>query len=187
MEASIKKDINLLEKVQHRATKLVPGLEKLTYKERLELLGQTTLDERRLRGDMIEVFKILKGFYVLSSSNFFTLFSSGLRGHSLKLFKNQYSSNKGKSIKAFFPFAIWITFSDGITLNVKDVKRLSDVVQNEEPSITGFGFLYPLHTPLHTRPHEVFNKNKIKSSFHECVYLICNSNTGITLEVVGNK
>jgi len=44
---------------------------------------------------MIEVFKILKWFNVLSSS-FFTLSSSGLRGHSLKLFKNQYSSNIGK-------------------------------------------------------------------------------------------
>jgi len=45
---------------------------------------------------MIEVFKILKGFYVLSSSTFFTLPSSGLHKHSLKLFKNLYSSNIGK-------------------------------------------------------------------------------------------
>jgi len=45
---------------------------------------------------MIEVFKILKGFYVLPSSTFFTLSSSGLRGHTSKLLKNQYSSNIGK-------------------------------------------------------------------------------------------
>jgi len=45
---------------------------------------------------MIEAFKILNGFYVVSSSTFFTLSSSGLRSHSLKLFKNQYSSNIGK-------------------------------------------------------------------------------------------
>jgi len=82
--------------LQHRATTLVSGLEKLTYEERLDLLGLTTLEERRLRRDMIEVFKILKGFYVMSSSTFFTLSSSGLRRHSLKLFKNQYSSNIGK-------------------------------------------------------------------------------------------
>jgi len=96
MEASLKKEINLLEKVQHWATKLVSGLEKLTYEERLDLLGLTTLEERRLRGGMIEVFKILKGFYAVSSSTFLTLSSSGLLGHSLKLFKNQYCSNIGK-------------------------------------------------------------------------------------------
>jgi len=89
----LKKDINLLEKVQHWATKQVSGIEKLTYEERLDLLVIITLEERRVRGD---VFKILKWFCVLPSSTFFTLSSSGLRGHSLKLFKNQYSSNIGK-------------------------------------------------------------------------------------------
>jgi len=48
--ASLKKDINLL--MQHRATKLVSGLEKLTYEERLDLLGITTLEEKRLIGEI---------------------------------------------------------------------------------------------------------------------------------------
>ena len=52
----------MLKKVQHRATKLVFGVEKLTYEERLNRLGLTTLEDRRLRGDLIEVFKIIKGF-----------------------------------------------------------------------------------------------------------------------------
>ena len=83
----LKKDIILLAKVQHRATKLVFGLEKLTYEERLNRLGLTSLEDRRLRGDLIEVFKIIKGFYKVSSNTFITLSSSGLRGHSLKLYK----------------------------------------------------------------------------------------------------
>jgi len=70
MEASLKIYINLLEKVQHRATKLVSDLEKLTYEELLDLLGLTTLEERQLTGDIIELFKSLNGCSVLSSSTF---------------------------------------------------------------------------------------------------------------------
>jgi len=42
-----------LEKLQHQTTKLLSGLEKLTYEECLDSLGLTTLEERRLRGDMM--------------------------------------------------------------------------------------------------------------------------------------
>jgi len=47
-----------LEKIQMRATKLVLTVKHLTYKERLVQLKLPTLRYRRLRGDMIEVFKI---------------------------------------------------------------------------------------------------------------------------------
>ena len=55
----LRKDIDMLEKIQWRATKLIPGLRDLTYEERLEECGVTTLETRRLRGDQIEVFKII--------------------------------------------------------------------------------------------------------------------------------
>ena len=55
------KDINLLEQVQHRATKLVPSLKDEPYETRLKELGLTTLKERRERGDLIEVFKLMHG------------------------------------------------------------------------------------------------------------------------------
>jgi len=58
----LKKDIDKLEKVQARATRLVNGCKNLTYENRLNYTGLTTLSERRIRGDLIEVFKILKGF-----------------------------------------------------------------------------------------------------------------------------
>ena len=50
-----------LESVQRRVTRLTFDLKDLSYKERLESLGLTTLLERRMRGDLIETFKIMSG------------------------------------------------------------------------------------------------------------------------------
>jgi len=50
-----KRDIEAIEKVQKRATKLVISLKKLPYKERLSQLNLHTLKYRRLRGDTMEV------------------------------------------------------------------------------------------------------------------------------------
>jgi ribonucleases P/MRP protein subunit RPP40 len=57
----LKKDIELMEGVQKRATKLVPSVRKYSYEERLKFFNLTTLETRRIRGDLIEVFKIFKG------------------------------------------------------------------------------------------------------------------------------
>ena len=50
-----------MERVQRRATRLIPGLARLSYEERPKETGLYTLERRRLRGDMIEMFKIMKG------------------------------------------------------------------------------------------------------------------------------
>ena len=70
----LRKDIDMLEKIQRRATKLIPGLGDLRYEERLKECGQTTLETRRLRrgGDQIEVFKISNGYENIDSNLFFS-------------------------------------------------------------------------------------------------------------------
>ena len=53
---------DMLERVQRRATKMIPKLRNISYEMRLKECGLTTLETRRLRRDQIEVFKILNGY-----------------------------------------------------------------------------------------------------------------------------
>jgi len=71
---------------------MVHGLKNTAYDDRLEILGLLSLEKRRLRGDLIEVFKILTDRENIDKHQFFTpSLCSHLRGHSLKLLKPRSS------------------------------------------------------------------------------------------------
>ena len=61
----------MLEGVQRRATKMIPGLRNLSYEERLKKLGMFSLRSRRLRGDMIEAFKTIHGIVKINLGKLF--------------------------------------------------------------------------------------------------------------------
>jgi len=68
--------------------KLVNGLRKKTYQERLKVLGIYPLHQRRLRGDLIETYKIPIGKECVNSQLFFQMVPkvNNLRGHSMKVY-----------------------------------------------------------------------------------------------------
>ena len=81
------KDIQCLEQVQKRATKMVEGLKDVDYENRLKIIGLQSLENRRIRGDLIEAYKIITGKEKVEVSDFFKLneVSHDLRGHMYKL------------------------------------------------------------------------------------------------------
>lgn len=76
-----------IEKVQRRATKLVPFLKNKSYTERLRVLNLTTLAYRRNRTDVLQVFRIIHQIDKIPFDNFFKLNQNNTRGHPWKLEK----------------------------------------------------------------------------------------------------
>ena len=87
----MRRDIDMLEKIQHRATRRMSDV-RGAYPERLQQLDLTTLEERRMRGDAIEVFKYVRGFLDINSQTLFT--------------KNSNLEPKTRHQHSFFPLTV---------------------------------------------------------------------------------
>ena len=82
-----------IERVQRRFTKYLPGLRKLTYKERLHHLHLPSLELRRLHADLVRCYKILFGIVETPTEEFFVpSMCASTRGHQYKLFKKPHVS-----------------------------------------------------------------------------------------------
>jgi len=145
-----KGDIEVIEKVQKRATKLIISLKHLPYIERLKQLRLPTLKYRRLRGDMIEVFKLVHNYYDADAAvklHFNT--ASVTRGNRYKLKKSACHYNLRKY--SFFPriVNVWNSLPDEVveadTINTFK-NRLDKYWANQEvlfdfkTDLTGTGF-----------------------------------------------
>ena len=104
----LQRDKDALEKVQRRATKIVPELANLPYDQRLRELNLTTLENRRVRGDLIEVYKIVHGFENIGSDVFFrNRLYQGLRGHSHMFEVNRCKYNLRKHFFSNRVICLW--------------------------------------------------------------------------------
>ena len=110
-----KKDSEALEKVQRRATKLVPRIKDLPYLSRLKVLQLPTLIYRRRRADMLQVYRILTGMDKVEVSRFFKLEGDGnRRGHRYKLFKPRVESKVKSNSLSIRVINDWNVLSDEV-------------------------------------------------------------------------
>ncbi len=83
-------DVNKIERVQRRFTRMLPEMMGLSYSERLHRLNMQSLEVRRCRADLIMLYKIVHGFIDFPMEEFFHYAdSAGTRGHSLRLRTNK--------------------------------------------------------------------------------------------------
>jgi hypothetical protein len=131
--------IDQIEGFQRRATKQVPGMKHLSYSERISKLGLPTLSYRRMRGDMIEMCKMIKGKYNKTSCDFIKLWTNQTRrscnrGHGFNLFPQRVKLDLRKHSFTVRTSEIWNNLPDHV-VNAKTLNafknRLEEWVDQE--------------------------------------------------------
>ena len=93
---------------------MVPGLQNMEYGDRLKKLKLPSLEYRRARGDMIEVYKILNGYYDVEFPWLVRDFESITRGHDFKLKKPNYKNTSKRRMFSFRVINDWNSLSNDI-------------------------------------------------------------------------
>ena len=110
-----KKDKDLLKKVQWRATKIMKGLQHLSYEERLSKLGLFSLEKRRLRGHLINVYKYLKyGSQGDMANCFSAVCGNSTRGSSHKLEHRMLCTNMQRNFFTVRVMEHWNRLPTGV-------------------------------------------------------------------------
>jgi hypothetical protein len=105
---NLKRDIDLLESVQRRATRIPFGRNRPEYSERISIMNLPLLSDRRKRGDVILVHQALTGDKNSSIKHLFPLNDGGrTRGHDLKLAKDNFRTSARQNFITNRVFDVW--------------------------------------------------------------------------------
>ena len=113
-----KKDSELIEKVQRRATKLLPELKNLDYSTRLRKLNLPSLVYRRERAYVLQIYRIIHGIDQIDCNMFFELEEGTItRGHSLKIKKVRVNNRRRQCALGVRAINNWNSLTDNIVLS----------------------------------------------------------------------
>jgi len=126
-----KKDKVLVEKIQKRFTKMIPGMKGCDYPSRLRRLGLWSLEERRNRADLILLYKMINGLAAPAFDEFFEVSGEKrTRGHSKKLVKNWCRLEVRKQFFSERVVSIWNSLSED-TVSAGSVNVFKTRLQRE--------------------------------------------------------
>ena len=137
-------DINLIENVQRKFTKCLPGFNSLSYLDRLNVLNLDTLEVRRIMFDLMLMFKIVHGLIDIDPNQLFTFNSSNTRGHCYKI-NVQYSRVNAR--KYFF------------------INRIIPIWNALEPQVVVSNSLYTFKKEINKVDFSSFCKGSVYSNF----------------------
>ena len=112
----LRRNINKIENIQRNYSKNITGMKHLDYEARLRALMLPSLEYRRVRGDMIEVYKILNNIYdPITTSSLLTLDTNNkTRGHNFKLKKHSFKTDKFKHFFTNRVVNLWNSLPDNV-------------------------------------------------------------------------
>ena len=146
----LKYNIDAVERVQRRATKMIPSLQELSYTQRLEKLNLETLEYRRRRADLLETYRIMNNIHDIDQSCHCTqcpdkqMFTPSLatttRGHSQKL-QIQEATGIRKHFFSSRVAATWNSLPEK-TINSPTINSFKNNLKSNLPNKFSFIFSY---------------------------------------------
>ena len=126
-----------IEKVQRRATKLVKNCKNKSYEERLKYLNIHSLKGRRIRGDLIEVYKIYNNLEGLIWKDLFTSNDTNTRNNEGKIYMKRYKTNIRKNCFTNRVAPFW----NGLPTNLKTAQSTNSF-KNQLDSLDRYSKLF---------------------------------------------